>query len=351
VPEAIAQHLHLHEQADTSRLEQVRTFLQPRQFLLILDNFEHLLDAATFLADLLATCAHLRVLVTSRTRLRLRAEQIVQLAPLSLEEAAALFQERAQAIRPAKAFEEATVAAICERLDRLPLAIELAAMHVSVLSLSDLLERLTIRLPLLRGGARYLPLRQQTMRDAIAWSYELLPPRARQCFRALGVFLGGWTLEAVEAVCWPDGETPAEDPFLTLAALVETSLVQVELSAEGNARFHMLELLREYALERLRASGEEEACRYRHARYYARLAESVAPFGPGPGARAPQLAQDFPNGRAALQWADEHQEAALGLWLAGSFGRFWLSHGHLREAEVWLERMLALDRLISNPFK
>jgi predicted ATPase len=345
VPQVIAQRLHLHEQEDTPQLEQVSAYLQRRHFLLVLDNFEHLLEAVTYVADLLETCPHLHVLVTSRAPLRLRAELAFPLAPLALDEAATLFQERAQAVRPAGTYNEATVTAICERLDRLPLAIELAAMQVHLLSLPDLLERLTIRLPFLRGGARDLPARQQTMRDAIAWSYELLAPPERQCFRALGVFVGGSTLEAAKAVCWAEGESPAEDPFLTLAALVDASLVQVETPAEGGARFSLLEVLREFALERLREAGEEELCRRRHASYFARLAESVAPFGPGPGVSASQLVQDFPNGRVALQWAKERQEVALGLWLAGAFGRFWLSHGHLHEAEAWLEQMLALDKL------
>ncbi len=349
VPEVIAQRLHLHVQVDTPRLEQVRAFLQPRRFLLVLDNFEHLLEATSFISDLLATCPHLRVLVTSRAPLRLRAEQVLPLAPLASEEAVLLFQERAQAVRPGRTYEEATVAAICARLDRLPLAIELAAMQVSMLSLPDLLERLTIRLPFLRGGARDLPARQQTMRDTIAWSYELLPPAKRQCFRALGVFVGGWTQEAAEAVCWAEGEPPADDPFLTLAALVDTSLVQVEWPAEGSARFSMLEVLREFALERLYAAGEEEACRRRHACYYAQLAERVAPFGSGAGAGATQLALEFPNGRAALQWAEERREATLGLRLACAFGEAWVSQGQIREAEQWLERMLALDRQADAP--
>jgi predicted ATPase/transcriptional regulator with XRE-family HTH domain len=344
VPDVIAERLRLHEQGDTPRLEQVRAFLQPRHLLLLLDNFEHLLAASPSLADLLATCPHLRVLVTSRAPLRLRAEQVVPLAPLPLEEAVVLFRDRARAIRPDGAFEETTIAAICERLDLLPLAIELAASHVSALTLADLLERLAIRLPLLRGGARDLPARQQTMRDAIAWSYELLTSAQQRCFRALGVFIGGWTEEAARAVCWTEGETPAEDPFLILAALVEASLVQVEWPAEGAARFSLLELLREYALERLRAAGEEAACRERHATYYAQLAERVAPFGPGSSAGALHLAQDFPNARAALQWAEERQQATLGMRLANTFGGVWISCGQMREAEEWLERILALDQ-------
>ena len=343
-PEVIAQRLHLREQVEMARLEQVRAFLQPRRFLLVLDNFEHLLEAWTYLADLLATCPHLRLLVTSRAPLRLRAEQVLPLAPLASQEAVALFRERARAVRPAGSYDEATVAAICERLDRLPLAIELAAMQVSTRSLPDLLERLTLRLLFLRGGARDLPARQQTMRDTIAWSYELLPPAQRQCFRALGVFVGGWTLEAAEAVCWAAGEPPADDPFLTLAALVDASLVQVALPTEGSARFSMLEVLREFSLERQGAAGEEEACRRRHAHYYAQLAERVSPFGAGQGAGVAQLALEFPNARAALRWAAERREAALGLRLACAFGEAWVSLGQIREAEGWLEQMLELDR-------
>jgi predicted ATPase/transcriptional regulator with XRE-family HTH domain len=343
VAEIIAQSLQLPEQPDLPRLDQVRAFLQPRRFLLALDNFEHLLEAAAHLADLLASCPRLKILVTSRAPLRLRAEQLAPLAPLAADDAVTLFCERALALRPGGAYEQATVSAICERLDRLPLAIELAAMQVYTLTLPDVLERLTMRLPFLRGGARDLPTRQQTMRDAIAWSYELLPPAQRQCFRALGVFVGGWTLDAAQAVCWADGEQPPDDPFLILAGLVESSLVQVETPTEGSARFSMLEVLREFAVERLRAAGEEQLCQRRHAEYFANLGESIPPFGLGAGATATQLEQEFPNARAALQWAEEWQEASLGLRLAAAFGRIWHGNGRLREAVEWLERMIALD--------
>jgi len=187
VPEVVAQRLHLREQLDTPRLEQVHAFLQPQHCLLVLDNYEHLLDAAAFVAELLAACPHLHVLVTSRAPLRLQAEQVFPLAPLPLTDAVALFQARAQAVRPGGAAEEPLVGAICARVDRLPLAIELAAMQVRLLSLPDLLARLRERLALLQGGARDLPARQQTMRDAIAWSYELLSAEQQRCFRALGV--------------------------------------------------------------------------------------------------------------------------------------------------------------------
>ena len=347
VPGVVAQMLGIREQGNSSFAEQVRTFLHHKHLLLVLDNVEQVLESASFVADLLASCPRLFVLVTSRRSLHLRAEQELQLAPLPVEDAVALFRERAQAIRPARAYAVDEVAAICEQVDRLPLAVELAAMHVKVLPLPELRERLSHRLALLRGGARDLPPRQQTMEDAIAWSYELLTEEQQRCFRALGVFVGGWTLEAAEAVGIAPGEVAAEESILTLAALVDASLIQAEMSTGEAVRFGMLELMRDYALQRLHKAGEEEQCRRRHAAYYARLAETVfAHFGPEPGVRKARvaftLAQELPNARAALQWAEERQEAELGLQLAG-FTRLWHVRGQMSEAERWMERMLALD--------
>ena len=347
VPGVVAQMLGIREQVNSSNASQVRAFLHHKHLLLVLDNVEQVLDCASFVADLLASCPRLFVFVTSRTPLRLRAEQELPLAPLPLEDAVALFRERAQALRPERAYGVDEVAAICEQVDRLPLAIELAAMHVKVLPLPELQERLTHRLALLRGGARDLPARQQTMEDAIAWSYELLTEHQQRCFRALGVFVGGWQLSAAEAVGFAQEEVAAEESILTLASLVDASLVQAEI-AEGSAgRFGMLELIRDYALQRLHVAGEEEQRRRRHAAYYARLAETVfARFGPEPGVRQARvaftLAQELPNARAALQWAEERQEAELGLQLAG-FTRLWHVRGQMSEAERWMERMLALD--------
>src|SRR2546421_712836 len=348
VPGMVAQMLGIREQGNSSFAEQVRAFLHHKHLLLVLDNVEQVLDSASFVADLLTSCPRLFVLVTSRTPLHLRAEQELQLAPLPVEDAVALFRERAQAIRPERAYAVDEVAAICEQVDRLPLAVELAAMHVKVLPLPELRERLSHRLALLRGGARDLPPRQQTMEGAIAWSYELLTEEQQRCFRALGVFVGGWTLEAAEAVGIAPGEVAAEESILTLAALVDASLIQAEMSTGEAVRFGMLELMRDYALQRLhKAGGEEEQCRRRHAAYYARLAETVfAHFGPEPGVRKARvaftLAQELPNARAALQWAEERQEAELGLQLAG-FTRLWHVRGQMSEAERWMERMLALD--------
>src|SRR5258708_16505128 len=182
------------------------------------------------------------------------------------------------------------------------------------------------------------------MENAIAWSYELLTEEQQRCFRALGVFVGGWTLEAAEEVCRNRQNTTSETFILILAALVDASLVQVEIPTEGRERFGMLELIREYALERLRAAREEELCRRRHAAYYARLAETVmAYFGAEQGARDSHFALtlELPNARAALEWADEENEAELGLRLAG-FSRLWHVRGQMSEAERWMERMPAL---------
>jgi predicted ATPase/transcriptional regulator with XRE-family HTH domain len=348
VPGVVTQFLGIREHVNSSHAEQVRVFLHNKHLLLLLDNIEQVLDCASFVADLLASCPHLSVLVTSKTPLRLRAEQELLLAPLPLRDAVTLFRERAQALRPDRAYAVDEVAAICERVDRLPLAIELAAMHVKILSLAQVRERLSHRLRLLRGGARDLPARQQTMEDAIAWSYELLTEQQQRCFRTLGVFVGGWTLEAAEVICWTGGETAVEEIILMLAALVDASLVQTEVLAPGVTRFSMLELIRDYALERLQAADEEEPCRHRHATYYARLAERIAAhFGPEQGAREAHfvgvMAQELPNARAALLWAEVQREAELGLRLTG-FTRLWHIRGEMGEAERWLGHMLALDR-------
>ena len=206
VPQTVAHMLGLREQADHAFSEQVRAFLQDKQCLLLLDNVEHVLSTADFIADLLTNCPRLQVLVTSRVPLHLRAEQQLVLTPLSQAAAMALFRERAQQVQPGLDTNLPTVAAICDQLDRLPLAIELAAAHVKVLSLPVLLERLSQRLLLLRGGARDLPERQRTMREAIGWSYDLLTATQQRWFRALGVFMGGCQLAAAEAVC--QGEEP-----------------------------------------------------------------------------------------------------------------------------------------------
>jgi predicted ATPase/DNA-binding XRE family transcriptional regulator len=235
LPATLAQALRLRESSEGKVSEQVQAYLQEQHLLL--------------------------VLVTSRASLHVRGEQELAIAPLALEAAVALFRARAQAVRPEKDYAWSDVAAICEQVDRLPLAIELAAMHVKVLALPLLLERLTARFTLLRDGARDLPERQRTMQSAIAWSYELLTTAQQRCFRALGVFLGGWTLSAAEAVCWKEGLLARDEVLMALAALVDHSLVSSESSVAGTSRFTMLETLREYALVCLHAAGEEKQAR------------------------------------------------------------------------------------------
>jgi predicted ATPase/DNA-binding XRE family transcriptional regulator len=343
VPQTVAQALGLREQTDRPFSEQVRAFLQDKQFLLLLDNFEHLLSAANFVADLLVNCPRLQVLVTSRVPLHLRAEQQLVLTPLTQVASVALFRERAQRVQPNLDAAESSVVGICEQVDRLPLAIELAAAHVRVLSLPLLLERLSDRLRFLRGGARDLPERQRTMHEAIAWSYNLLPPTQQRWFRVLSIFMGGYTLAAAESICGGEEPTTSDEGLSTIAALVDASLVQVEITADGLPRYSMLEVIREYAAEQLRAAGEEEDYQRRHAEYYATLAEEAERFGSGQGSREAHLEREAANGRAALDFAYEHGEVTLGLRLATWFGRLWLTRGQMSEATLWLERMLALD--------
>jgi predicted ATPase/transcriptional regulator with XRE-family HTH domain len=343
VPGAIAQILKIRETPSTSTRQQVMVSLEDKQLLLVLDNLEQVLDCSPFLADLLASCPRLVILATSRSPLRLRAEQEHLLTPLTLDDAVALFCERAGKVQPGRAFSASEVAPICEQLDCLPLAIELAAMHVRLLPLTELRRRLAHRFALLRNGARDLPARQQTMEDAIAWSYDLLPPSQQRCFRALGLFVGGWTLDAAEAICWPEGEIASEDRLLTLAGLVEASLVQTEAATSGGVRFSMLELIREYALKCLEAAGEADLIQRRHAVYYARVAEvAEASFESGPATPSLTLAKELANVQGALQWAEASREAKLGLRLCG-FARLWHMLGQPSQAERWFERMLVLD--------
>ncbi len=344
VPQTVAQALGLREQADRPFSQQVRAFLQDKECLLLLDNFEHVLSAADFVADLLVSCPRLQVLATSRAPLHLRAEQQLVLTPLTQAAAVTLFRERAQRVQPNLDATSPSVAAICEQVDRLPLAIELAAAQVRVLSLPLLLERLSDRLRFLRGGARDLPERQRTMQEAIAWSYHLLPPTQQRWFRALSIFTGGFQLSAAESICWGEEPITCDEGLSTIAALVDASLVQVETTGDGLPRYRLLEVIREYAGEQLRAAGEEGDAKLRHAQYYADLAEEAERMGSGQGSREVHLERESANGRAALRWAYERGEGTLGLRLATWFGSFWIKRGQMSEGNLWLERMLALDK-------
>jgi predicted ATPase len=343
VPQTVAQALGIRELADRTLSEQVCAFLRDKQCLLLLDNFEQVLEAADFVADLLLSCPRLQVLVTSRAPLHLRAEQQLVLTPLTQAAAVALFCERAQRLQPGLAATEPSVAAICEQVERLPLAIELAAAHVRVLSLPLVLERLSDRLRFLRGGARDLPERQRTMHESIAWSYHLLPPTQQRWFRALSIFMGGHTLAAAESICRGEEPIASDEGLSTIAALVDASLVQMETTGDGLPRYGMLEVIREYAAEQLRAAGEEDSYQRRHAEYYAALAEEAERSGSGQGSREAHLERESANGRAALHWAYERGMVTLGLQLATWFGSFWIRRGQMSEGSLWLERMLALD--------
>jgi predicted ATPase len=272
----------------TERLARV---LSEKRLLLVLDNFERVVEAAQVVADLVFRAPGVKVLVTSRTPLHAYGEREYPLAPLllpdpthlpSLErltqyETVRLFISRAQAVKPDfKVTNEnaPAVAEICSRLDGLPLAIELAAAFVKILPPQALLKRLEKRLPLLTGGARTLPTRQQTMRNAIAWSHDLLSPTDQTLFGQLAVFAGGCTIEAAEAVVDPEGSL---DVFAGIASLVDKSLLRQEEGFEGEPRFNMLETVREYGLERLAASGEEPTTRERHAGWMLALAEQAEP--------------------------------------------------------------------------
>ena len=351
--------LEVGETAGKPLVESLAGHLRGRSLLLVLDNFEQVLAAAPLLAELLTACPGLKVLVTSRAALHLSGEHEFPVPPLELPdpkhlpdletlsqyEAVTLFIQRARAARPDFQVTNASapaVAELCARLDGLPLAIELAAARVKLLSPQALLARLGRRLNLLTGGARDLPARQQTLRSAIDWSYELLEPDEQAMFARLAVFVGGCTLEAVEAVCHPGVDRPLE-VLDGLALLVDRSLLRQVEGTEGEPRFGMLETIREYAAERFEESGDAETWRQRHAGYYLALAEQAAPelLGPQQGTWLERLEREHDNLRAALGWALEHGGATLGLRLAVALGHFWAVRGHLSEGQAWLERALS----------
>ncbi len=359
---AIAAALGVAESAHRSLLDGVRASLQSRALLLVLDNFEHVLAAATVVADLLASCPRLKVLVTSRAALHVRGEQEFPVGPLGLPPAApgtafaavaaapavALFVARAQAIAPGFRLtpENApAVAAICARLDGLPLAIELAAARARVLSPAALLARLEPRLPLLTAGARDDDPRHRTLRDTIAWSYDLLDGEEQCLFRWLAVFAGGSTLEAAEAVCGPaHGAAPAV--LDTVELLADMHLVCLTDEA-GERRLRMLETIREYAWERLVASGEVEAARQRHAAHYLAFAEAAEPHLAGPAAAVwlQRVEREHDNLRGALHWcAADPRRARLWCRLAGALTWFWSLRGYASEGRGWLQGALARCR-------
>ena len=301
-----------------------------RALLLLLDNFEQVVEAAPDLTALLCRCPRLQLLVTSREPLRLEGEWTYQVDPLPVDEAVELFQLRADAVGSDTERSEA-VQEICLRLDCLPLAVELAAARAVVLSPDEILARLEQRLGLLDHGARDAPARQRTLRTTIDWSYDLLAEDERHAFARLSVFAGGWTLPAAETICGVDLDT--------LHTLIEKSLVR-----RRGARFAMLQTIREYAAERLRESSEADELGRRHADHFTALAESALPelFDRDAATWLAVLEADLDNLRAALTFARDSGDGELFLRLAGAIGRrFWSLRGDLREGRDWLEQALA----------
>jgi predicted ATPase len=364
VARRIAAALGVREAPGRSLVWSIHEHVGARELLLVLDNFEHVVAAAPLVVELLAACPSLRVLATSRTPLRVRGEQEYPVPPLALPPttdarpealggaaAVALFVLYATRARPdfALTAENAcAVAAICQRLDGLPLAIELAASRVKILPPEALLARLSQRLRLLTGGGPDLPARQQTLHDAIGWSYDLLTPAEQRLFARVGVFVGGAALDAAEEVCVEQAD---DDVLGGIASLVDKSLLRAPAVA-GEPRVGMLETIREFALERLAGSGDEPAVRRRHAEHFVALAERAEP-----GVRADaqgewmvRLETEHDNLRAALGWCVEQREQRLGLRLAGGLWWFWYVQGHLTDGRRWLDRLLALaDAPQSDP--
>jgi len=303
-------------------------FLRGRELLLLLDNFEHLLDAAATVAELMAAAPALRVLATSRAPLRISGEAEFPLDPLEPADAVALFVERARGV--GRAVEpDATVGALCKRLDSLPLAIELAAARTRLLAPEALLARLERALPLLTDGSRDAPARQRTLRATIEWSYELLDEESRRLLSRLSVFAGSFPVEAAESVCEAD--------VTELSALVDLSL----LKPVGDERLLMLETIREFGLERLAESGEEETFRARHAEEFARLAEAAYDRrGEAEAEWSSRLDRDHDDLRAAVDWLAAKDPGAT-LELAGALGWFWFTRGYLTEGGARLAAALS----------
>ncbi len=355
----VARALGLRDDDNRPPLDRLVDHLAAKDALLVLDNVEQVVTAAPEVADLLARCPRLTVLATSRAPLRIRAEQQYLVPPLdtpapgadldavspSRYAAVDLFVRRARAVKPdlrADGEDLAAVAEICRRLDGLPLAIELAAARVRTLSPRGLAARLGRRLSLLTDGARDLPERQRTLRDAIAWSYDLLPPAEQTLFRQLGVFVGGCTVAAAEAVCVAAADGGDGDALRGVVSLVDKSLLRTDEGPDGEVRFAMLETIREYALEQLGTGDELARARGRHAAHYLGLCEEAEPWlvGPEQDRWLNVLEREHDNLRAALSWAREG-DAGLGLRLAGALWQFWHMRGRLGEGRRWLEDMLS----------
>jgi len=359
VVQTLAQALQVSETPGQALSEGLLDYLRNKQLLLVLDNVEQIISAAPLATQALESAAHLKVLVTSREALRLIPERVVPLQPLALPDpehlpdldtlaqvpSVALFLERARAVTPAFALttdNAAAIIGICRRLDGLPLALELAAARLSVFGPDALLARMEHRLTLLTQGARDLPLRQQTLRNTLAWSYDLLSEREQEIFQQLAVFVGSFSLEAVESVC-ADELHDGNEVMERVTELVTKSLIKPADPIGAVPRFRMLDTVREYALEQLAASGEEEAVKCRHADYYMHLAEAAERhlLRPERDVWLERLDRTHDNVRAALTWSSETGAVGTGLRLAGALTWYWYLRGNLQEGRTFLERFLA----------
>jgi predicted ATPase len=362
----IMQTLDLKESGSRPPLEQLQDFVQDKQLLLLLDNVEQVADAALDIAKLLATAPQLKVLVTSRVALHLRGEQVFAVPPLALPDprqlpppeavsqypAVALFVRRAQDVRSDFQITGAnapTIAKICYRLDGLPLAIELAAARSKQFPPEMLLARLNRRLKMLIGGARDMPERQQTLRNTIDWSYNLLDPGEQLLFARLSVFVGGCALKDAEAVCILEGEEEL-DVATGIESLLDKSLLRLEEQLDGDPRITMLETIREYASEQLEAWREGEILRRQHAMYYLALTEMAEQelIGSRQMLWLERLEQEHDNLRAAIQWALDRNDVEVAARLGGALWRFWYVHGHISEGRQWLNQALKENDQLSD---
>jgi predicted ATPase/DNA-binding CsgD family transcriptional regulator len=359
VPQAVASALGIPERADRSLTEALADVLRPKQLLLVLDNCEHLLaPCAQLIETLLRTCSQLRVLVTSREALTITGETIWLVLPLRVPdtyqlppieglltyEAVELFIERARSVRPSFTLtpENApAVVQVCRRLDGIPLAIELAAARVRALSVEQIVARLDDAYRLLTGGSRSALPRQQTLRAAMDWSYDLLSAHEQACFRRLSVFAGSFSLEAAEAICAAE-QGEAYDVLDLLSSLIDKSLVLVE-QRSGTARYRLLETIRQYGQDKLQEFAEAEQVRRSHRDWYAHLAEQAE--SEALEARQQRvfdrLEAEHDNLRAALGWSLEQQEAETAARIGAGIHRFWLLRGYMSEGRSFLERALA----------
>jgi non-specific serine/threonine protein kinase len=362
VPTVISATLGLPDRGPDSCSTVLINHVSPRRMLLVLDNLEHLLPAVSLVSDLLAAAPGLTVLATSRVLLRLSGEHAYPVPPLDVptvrpgalldqfaqSDAVRLFLDRARAVRPALELNDETakaIARICELLDGLPLAIELAAARANVLSPQAMVSRLERRLPLLTGGARDRPLRQQTMQDAIAWSFDLLTADEQALFRRLSIFVGSFTLGAAEAVTGAFNQ-PGIDVLEGIGSLVDKSLLRAWDDDDESPRFAMLETIREYALEQLEQAGEAAATADAHADWFLALAgrADAVSYTPGAPAWYGRLKPDRPNFRAALAWLHAHDPDHRFIELSALLGRFWYKWERFTEGLTWLEAAVAIAR-------